>query len=546
MRPVEFDAIVVGAGFAGIYMLQRLRALGLKTKVIEAGTGPGGTWYWNRYPGLRCDVESMTYSYSFSDEIQLEWQWSERYAAQAEILRYIDYVVDRLDMRRDMQFETRVTGAVFDEAAKRWRIETDCGELYAAKYCVMATGCLSIPDPPKFKGLERFRGAWYHTASWPQKGVDFTDLRVGVIGTGSSGVQSIPIIAEQAAHLTVFQRTANYSIPAWNKPLDDTAIKKWRAVYPTLRKKARASPVGDVFDSPDQGTFDVPLDERNRRLEEGWRRGSFAFLTVFNDMLTSRAASQFAGEFVNQKIRAVVKDPKVADLLCPKNLPIGTKRLCVDTNYYETFNRANVSLVDIKAKPIEEITAEGLIAGGVAYKLDALVFATGYDAMTGALFKINPRGRGGIALKNKWVDGPRTYLGLAVSGFPNLFTVTGPGSPSVISNMMTSIEQHIEWIADCILYLETNALGQIEPTIEAEDKWTAHVNEVADGTLFMTADTWYVGANIPGKPRVCFPYLGGVGAYRLICDDVAAKGYEGFVLSGARDEPTARMATATP
>ena len=540
MRPLEFDAIVVGAGFAGIYMLQRLRTLGLRAKAIEAGTGPGGTWYWNRYPGLRCDVESMTYSYSFSDEIQREWTWSERYAAQAEILRYINYVVDKLDLRRDMQFETRVAGATFDETINRWHIETDRGESYAARFCIMATGCLSIPDPPKFKGLERFKGQWYHTAIWPKDGVNFTGQRVGVVGTGSSGVQSIPIIGEQASHLTVFQRTANYSIPAWNKPLDEDAIRKWKAGYPALRKKAKASPVGDVFDSPEQATFDVPAEERYRRLEQGWLRGSVAILTIFNDILTSPAASEFVGAFVNQKIRAIVTDPKIADLLCPKNLPIGTKRLCVDTNYYETFNRANVSLIDIKAAPIEEITADGLIAGGVAHKLDAIVFATGYDAMTGALFRINPRGRGGLALKEKWAHGPRSYLGLAVVGFPNLFTVTGPGSPSVISNMMPSIEQHIDWIADCIGYLQAHDLDLIEPTVAAEDKWTAHVNEVAEGTLFMVADTWYVGANIPGKPRVCFPYLGGVGAYREICDAVAAKAYEGFTLSAAPGRVSAR------
>ena len=531
MRPVEFDAIVVGAGFAGIYMLQRLRALGLKTKVIEAGTGPGGTWYWNRYPGLRCDVESMTYSYSFSDEIQREWTWSERYATQAEILSYINYVVDKLDLRRDMKFETRVTGANFDERTNRWHIETDGSELFAARFCIMATGCLSVPDPPKFKGLERFKGKWYHTGDWPKEGVDFAGERFGVIGTGSSGIQLIPVIAEQAAHLTVFQRTANYSIPAWNKPLDEEAIRHWKANYPALRQRARLSPVGADFEPPDRATFDLSPEERYRRLEDMWQRGSFGFLSAFTDLLVNQAASDLVGLFVEDKIRAVVKDPEIANLLCPKNLPIGTKRLCVDTNYYETFNRDNVRLIDIKAAPIEEITPTGLIAGGVAHEFDAIVFAIGYDAMTGALFKINPRGRGNITLKEKWANGPRTYLGLAVAGFPNLFTVTGPGSPSVISNMMVSIEQHIDWITDCIVYLQAHNLDNIEPAVDAEDKWTAHVNEVAEGTLFLKADTWYIGSNISGKPRVCFPYLGGVGAYRKICDKVAAEAYEGFELS---------------
>ncbi len=541
MRHAEFDAIIIGAGFSGIYMLERCRALGFSARVIEAGTGPGGTWYWNRYPGLRCDVESMTYSYSFSDDIQREWTWSERYATQAEILRYVNYVVDKLDSRRDMQFETCVTGAIFDEAEDRWKIETDRGEHYIAKYCIMATGCLSVMDPPRFKGLERFKGQWYHTAAWPKEGVDFTGKRVGVIGTGSSGIQSVPVIAEQAAHLTVFQRTANYSIPAWNRPLDEDSVRRWKAGYPALRKKAQVSPVGADFDPPDKSTFEVSAEERRRRLEEMWQRGSFGFLSAFTDLLTNQAASDLVGAFVEEKIRAVVKDPKVADLLCPKNLPIGTKRLCVDTHYYETFNRDNVSLVDIKAAPIEEITPAGLIAGGVEYALDAIVFATGYDAMTGALFRINPRGRGGMTLKEKWASGPRTYLGVAVAGFPNLFTITGPGSPSVISNMLVSIEQHVDWIADCIAHLRAHDLDLIEPTVEAEDKWTSHVNEVAEGTLFLKSDTWYLGANIPGKPRVCFPYLGGVGTYKKICDEITAKDYEGFALSRAEARAAARV-----
>ena len=533
MRQAAVDAIVVGAGFAGIYMLQRLRELGLSAKVIESGTGPGGTWYWNRYPGLRCDVESMTYSYSFSDEIQREWTWTERYATQAEILRYVDYVVDRLDLRRDMQFETRVDSAVFDEGESRWSIGTDRGDRYVARFCIMATGCISIPDLPKFKGLERFEGQWYHTGDWPREEVDFTGKRVGVVGTGSSGVQSIPVIAERAAHVTVFQRTANYSIPAWNVQLDPDAIRRWKTNCKALRAKARVSSVGADFDPPDAAVFGISPEERRRRLEESWRRGSFGFLSTFKDILTNQAASDLVGAFVEEKIRAVVKDPTIADLLCPKNLPIGTKRLCVDTNYYETFNRDNVSLVDIKTAPIEEITPKGLIAGSIEYELDAIVFATGYDAMTGALFRIDIRGRGSVLLKKKWVDGPITHLGLAVAEFPNLFTVTGPGSPSVVSNMMVSIEQHVEWIADCIAYMDRNRIDLIEPTPEAETRWTRHVNEVADGTLFLKADTWYVGANIPGKPRICFPYLGGVGAYREICDAVAAKGYEGFTLSAA-------------
>jgi cyclohexanone monooxygenase len=401
----------------------------------------------------------------------------------------------------------------------------------------MATGCLSIPNLPDFEGLDRFEGDWYHTADWPREGVDFTGRRVGVVGTGSSGVQSIPVIAGQAAHLTVFQRTANFSIPAWNAPLEPHAIERWKSGYPALRSKARVSPVGDVFDVPDKGVLEVPPEERRQRFEAGWRQGSFGFLSTFKDLLTNQAASDIAAEFVCQKIRATVKDPAVAELLCPKDLPIGTKRLCVDTNYYETFNRENVSLVDISAAPIEAITPKGLKAGGVQYELDAIVFATGYDAMTGALLRIDIRGRDGASLRRKWAEGPRTYLGLAIAGFPNLFTVTGPGSPSVISNMMVSIEQHIDWIADCIGYLQERGFETIEATQDAEDRWTRHVGEVADGTLFPKGRSWYIGVNIPGKPRVCYPYLGGVGAYRKICDDVAAKAYEGFVLTEAPLRP---------
>ena len=532
MPPAAIDAVIVGAGLSGIYMLQRCRELGLSARVIEAGSGAGGTWYWNRYPGARCDVESMTYSYSFSDELQREWTWTERYARQPEILRYVDHVLDRFDLRRDLHFETRVTSAVFDDATKRWTIETDRGERFSARFCIMATGCLSTPSLPGYKGLERFEGDWYHTGRWPHEEVDFTGKRVGVIGTGSSGVQSVPVIAAQAAHLTVFQRTPNFSIPAWNGPLDDDAVQTWKACYPALRQRARGTPIGDIFEFSETSALDLSPELRESEFERRWRQGAFNFLVSFADLITSKPANDFAVAFVHDKIRERVDDPEVAALLCPRDHPLGTKRLCVDTDYYETFNRANVSLVDVKAAPIEEITPGGLKAGGKEYELDAIVFATGYDAMTGALFDIDIRGRGGIGLKQKWSDGPRTYLGLAVAGFPNLFTVTGPGSPSVLSNMMTSIEQHIEWIADCIGYLGEHELDSIEAIAEAEDAWMHHVNDVADDTLFFQSNTWYVGANIPGKPRVIYPYVGGVGAYRDICDDIAAKGYEGFTLAG--------------
>ncbi|MBM3483479.1 MAG: NAD(P)/FAD-dependent oxidoreductase [Alphaproteobacteria bacterium] len=531
----EFDAIVVGAGFAGIYALYRLRGRGLKVRVIEAGAGPGGTWYWNRYPGLRCDAQSMTYSYSFSDEVQQEWTWSERFAGQAEILRYINYVVDRFALRSDMQFETRVTRAAFDEICGRWMIETDRGERFIARFCVMATGCLSIPNLPGIKGLEGFGGALYHTADWPKQGVDFSGKRVGVIGTGSSGVQSIPIIATQAKHLTVFQRTANFSIPARNRPLRPEEVRRWKANYQALREKCRRSPFGDVYDQAEKSVFDVSAEEGRRMLEEAWTKGSFAFITIFKDILTNQAANDVVVAFVNRKIREAIKDPAVAELLCPKDVPIGAKRLCIDTGYYETFNRANVRLVDLKENPIREIRVDGLVAGEESFALDAIVFATGFDAMTGALFAIDLRGRGGVALKDKWVEGPRTYLGLAVAGFPNLFIVAGPGSPSVVTNMVLSIEQHVDWITDCVAFLRRRGLESIEATPESEIAWTRHVGEVAEPTLFVTVKSWYVGANMPGKPQVIYPYLGGAEKYREICEDIVAKGYVGFRLNPAAE-----------
>ena len=533
MPRTDVDALIVGAGFSGIYMLKRCRELGLSALVIEAASDVGGTWYWNRYPGARCDVESMTYSYSFSDDLQREWTWTERYGKQPEILRYIAHVVERFDLRRDMQFETRVTAAAFDDTSNRWAIETDRGETISAKYCIMATGCLSTPAQPDFKGLDSFEGDTYHTGRWPHEKIDFTGKRVGIVGTGSSAVQSIPVIAAEALHLTVFQRTPNFSVPAFHGPLDANVVHMWKTRHQELRERARASRIGDIFEFSETSALDLTPVAREDEFERRWGQGSFNFLGSFADLITSREANVFAVEFAHKKIRGRVDDPAVAVLLCPTDHPFGTKRLCVDSDYYETYNRANVSLIDVKAAPIEEITPHGLKAGGKEYELDAIIFATGFDAMTGALLNIDIRGHGGIGFKEKWSDGPRTYLGLAVAGFPNLFTVTGPGSPSVLSNMMTSIEQHIEWIADCMGYMEAHDLATIEADPEAEDKWMDHVTELADGTLFFESNTWYVGANIPGKPRVIYPYVGGVGAYREICDNIAAEGYTGFTLAPA-------------
>jgi len=529
-RHDHLDAVIVGAGFAGLYMLHRLRGLGLSARVYEAGDGIGGTWYWNRYPGARCDVESMDYSYSFSDELQQEWKWTERYASQPEILTYINHVADRFDLRRDIQLSTRVTAAVFDEATSRWAIETSRGDRVSARFCIMATGCLSTAQVPKFPGLETFRGKRYHTGHWPHEGVDFTGQRVGVIGTGSSAIQSIPIIAEQAAHLFVFQRTPNFSVPARNAPIDPEFERRVKAGYADFRRQARESRVGFVVERSEASALAVPPEERRREYEKRWGRGGLGFTATYMDLLTNKDANETAAEFCRAKIRALVRDGAVAEALVPKHYPVGTKRMCVDTNYYETFNRDNVTLIDLRTTSIEAITPGGLRTRETAYALDSIVFATGFDAMTGALLSIDIRGRNGQTLREKWAEGPRTYLGLAVAGFPNLFAITGPGSPSVLSNMIVSIEQHVDWIADCVTYLRAHGYAAIEATAPAEEAWVGHVNEVGHATLYPLANSWYMGANIPGKPRIFMPYIGGVGTYRQICDGVAAKGYEGFSL----------------
>lgn len=527
----QLDAVIVGAGFAGLYMLHCLRGLGLSVRVYEAGKGIGGTWYWNRYPGARCDVESMDYSYSFSDELQQEWRWTERYASQPEILTYINHVADRFDLRRDIRLATRVTVAVFGEATARWDIRTGGGEQVTARFCIMATGCLSTAQVPNYKGIETFEGKWYHTGNWPHEGVDFTSWRVGVIGAGSSAIQSIPIIARQAAHLFVFQRTPNFSIPARNAPLAPEYERRVKSNYADFRRQARESRVGFVVERNDRSALEVSPEEREREYDARWKRGGLGFNATFADLLIDKEANDTAAEFLRAKIRATVRDPAVAETLSPRHYPLGTKRLCVDTNYYDTFNRDNVTLVDVRQTPIEAITPEGLRTRDEAYTLDSIVFATGFDAMTGALLSIDIRGRSGMTLREKWADGPRTYLGVAIAGFPNLFTITGPGSPSVLSNMIVSIEQHADWIADCIAYLRTHECKSIEASVDSENEWVQHVNEVGHATLYPLADSWYMGANIPGKPRIFMPYVGGVGAYRQKCDDFAAKGYDGFTLN---------------
>ncbi len=533
----RWDAIVVGAGFAGMYMLYRLRELGFSVRVIETGDDVGGTWYWNCYPGARVDVPSLNYSYSFSPELQRDWSWPEVYSSQPDLLRYAQHVADTFDLRRDIQFNTTVTSASFDDGTDEWRIGTNTGEVIRAQYLITAVGCLSAANIPEYPGLDGFEGAWYHTGRWPKTGANLSGRRVAVIGTGSSGVQAIPVIAEQAAQVFVFQRTPNYSIPTYNAPLDSDVERDWKARYEDHRTQDRNSPGGIYFPRPERSALEATPDERERAFEAGWRRGAFGLMQTFNDLRTDLRANETIAEFVREQIRRIVKDPQVADILCPKDYPLGTKRLCMDSNYFETFNRDNVTLVDLRSDPIVEITPLGLRTENESYELDVIVFATGYDAMTGPLLRMNITGRSGLSLSRKWENGPRSYLGIGTAGFPNLLTITGPGSPSVLTNMIVSIEQHVDFIADMLDAMRKQGIVQFEPDVEAENDWVAHVDEVAQQTLYRYADSWYKGANIDGKPRVFMPYVGGLNRYTDRCNQVAADGYDGFVLSRSPRAP---------
>jgi cyclohexanone monooxygenase len=529
----RLDAVVVGAGFSGLYLAYRLRDLGLSVRVFEAGSDVGGTWFWNRYPGARCDIESLDYAFTFARELIDDWQWTERYAKQSDILAYLNHVADRFDLRRHITLDTRVTALTYDEATATWTVETEAGVAATATYVVMATGCLSTARIPNFPGRDTFAGTTYHTGTWPHAGVDFSGQRVAVIGTGSSGIQSIPLIAEQAAQLTVFQRTPNFVAPAWNHALAEDAAAELRAKYPTRRDANRASFFGVDLPANPKNAVDCTPEEQQATLEQYWAIGGLALLASFADIIINPEANKIVCAFVRAKIHAVVTDPAVAERLTPTDHYYGTKRPPVGTDYYETFNRANVELVDLKATPIEAITPAGIRTSAREFAFDSIVFATGFDAMTGALLAVDIRGVGGESLREKWAAGPRAYLGIASAGFPNLFMVTGPGSPSVLSNMVTSIEQHVDWITDAIAHARERGVARFEAGRAAEDAWVEHVNLVANSTLYPQADSWYMGANIPGKPRIFMPYIGGVGAYREHCAQIAARGYEGFVLTSA-------------
>ena len=539
----DFDAVVIGAGFAGLGMLWRLREeLGMSAQVYEAGTGVGGTWYWNRYPGARCDTESYIYCFSFSQELLQDWNWSGKYPEQPEILSYLNHVADRFDLRRDIQFNTRVTSARFFEDTNQWQVETDQGDCVTARFLITGVGCISAGNVPDIRGLDSFGGEWYHTGSWPHEKVNFAGKRVAVIGTGSSGVQAIPVIAKQARHLTVFQRTPQYAIPARHGTVDRKFIEEEvKPNYDQILDKARWSVGGFPLDLSERSALEVTAEERLEAYETLWAEGGFGFLfKSFKDILTDRRANDTAAEFIRSKIREIVKDPETVEKLLPTDHPWGSKRALIDTDYFETYNRDNVELVDIRHSPIQEIPPQGIRTEDEEFEFDMIVFATGFDAMTGTLFKMDIRGRNDLALKDKWSEGPKTYLGLQVAGFPNMFMITGPGSPSVLSNMPVAIEQHIEWISNFLEYMRERGIEAAEADLDAETAWVSHVNRVAEATMYVLANSWYLGANIPGKPRVFMPYAGGLGTYRQKCNEVAENDYEGFILDSVSREKAAR------
>ena len=538
----DVDAVIIGAGFGGLYAHWRLRQQGLRLQGFEAAAGVGGTWWWNAYPGARCDVESLDYCYSFCDELLAQWQWTERFATQPEILRYANHVADRFDLRRDIAFDTRIIACRFDEAASRWALETDTGKRISARFVIAATGCLSAPILPDIPGIETFAGPIHRTSAWPHDGVALAGKRIGIIGTGSSGIQAIPVIAGQAAHLTVFQRTPNFSLPAKNGPVPDEKLALIGPDYSAYARANKQTPAGyhvampgglpEIW-TPGRSALDATQEEREAIWNALWDAGGTGFTGSYTDLTTNPDANRLVAQFVHARIREIVEDPAVAEKLCPTDHPFASKRLCLDTGYFDTFNRPNVTLVDISATPIERITTGAVEAGGQSHPIDLLVLATGFDAVTGPLLRMNVTGVGGLSLGEAWADGPHTQLGLMVAGFPNLFAVTGPGSPSVLTNMIPSIEQHVDWIADCIAYMAARGLERIEPTREAQAAWDHEVEQAASHSLFLKADSWYMGANVPGKPRAILPYMGGLANYAERCGQVASGGYTGFAFAGA-------------
>ncbi|MDY7573066.1 NAD(P)/FAD-dependent oxidoreductase [Actimicrobium sp. CCI2.3] len=531
--PHEFDAIIIGAGFSGLYQLHKLRdELGLNVRVLEKGAGIGGTWFWNRYPGARCDSESYYYCYSFNKEIEQAWSWSERYPEHTEIRKYLNFVSDRLDLKRDIQLDTEVKSAAFNEASTMWKVETVGGETFLTRFLITAVGCLSAANVPKFEGLENFKGDWYHTGNWPPEGVDFAGKRVGQIGTGSTGIQLAPVLAGRSQHLTIFQRTANYSIPARNRSVTPEEVDLTRKNYDDVWRRARSGTNGHPFTMSSLSAIAVTDAERRAIYQKAWERGGLRFRASFKDILADNKANETASDFIREKIAEIVKNPELLEKLTPRDHGFATKRPPIDSGYFETFNRDNVSLIDLKAEPIVQVTEKGIRTTKQEYELDIIVFATGFDAFTGPLLRLNLTGSHGYALKEAWAAGPRTYLGLQTPKFPNLFTITGPGSPSVLCNMPIAIEQHVDWITTCIRDMRAQGLTRIEAEPEAAEQWVEQVNAAANATLLpMASSSWYLGANVPGKPRVFMPYAGGFARYTDICNDITKSNYRGFARS---------------
>ena len=529
----SFDAIIIGAGFSGLYQLHALRdQLKLNTLTIESGADLGGTWFWNRYPGARCDSESHSYCYMFSEEIYKEWEWSERYPGPKEIRSYLNFVADKLNLKKDIKFNTLVTKARFIESDNKWELTTEGGETYRATYLITGIGCISSANIPSIPGLQDFQGKWYHTGNWPHEEVSFENKRVGQIGTGSTGIQAAPEIAKTAGHLHVFQRTPNYSVPARNAPLSDVFKKQFHDDYEEIKEAVRSTPNGHPFRISETKVFEHNESERKKVYEDAWSKGGLQFRATYQDLTTNKEANDTAADFLREKIKTIVHDKKTADSLSDINYPYAGKRPPIDTNYFETYNKPNVSLVDIRKDPIKEIFDNGLRTFSDEFELDIIVFATGFDAMTGSILKMDIKGRDNSSIKNIWSVGPKTYLGLQVAGFPNMFFLTGPGSPSVLTNMPRAIEQHVDWVTECISHMESNNLNSVEATPEAVESWVDHVNDTANKTLLPKAKhSWYLGANVPGKPRVFMPYTGGLNNYRDICNKIAKDGYAGFLFS---------------